>query len=288
LKQLSRFDTTVARDKELIIPFIQHALNAIDAGNGSPLLLLASPWSPPGWMKTPLSTDSKPVSTDTPTKQPTLTPTTVSTPVSTLIPTSTPSLKQGASSAAPSEKSTQVPPSGAPTDSNTEESNSPSSTPSDMPSELPIISSQPTGTPSLLQELLTDDDENSNTTTVMVPPISDMLASKSSGSSPHMLGSNPNNGLKNDPRILAAWAKYFSLFIDAYSANGIPIWAVTPQNEPEFAAPWEACVYNSSYERMFVDNYLGPLLDINHPNVSLMILSYHVLYLYMSCCLFIR
>jgi glucosylceramidase len=46
----------------------------------------------------------------------------------------------------------------------------------------------------------------------------------------------------------AAWAKYISNFISAYKAKGVPMWGLTVQNEPEFAAPWEACVYNATHQ----------------------------------------
>lgn len=53
---------------------------------------------------------------------------------------------------------------------------------------------------------------------------------------PSMLGSEQPQGLSENPKIQAAWALYFSKFIEAYEKHGVPIWAVTPQNEPEFAA----------------------------------------------------
>ena len=56
-----------------------------------------------------------------------------------------------------------------------------------------------------------------------------------------MDGSHEPNGLKLDSRSQAAWAKYFSKWIEAYHASDIPIWGITVQNEPEFPAPWEAC-----------------------------------------------
>eukprot|EP01035_Chromulina_nebulosa_P041716 gene41716-56479_t len=55
-----------------------------------------------------------------------------------------------------------------------------------------------------------------------------------------MNGSAMPAGLINDPKIHQAWAKYLSKFVSAYSNYDVPIWAVTPQNEPEFPAPWEA------------------------------------------------
>jgi len=48
---LSKFSTS--RDEEFIIPSIQQAI-ATAKGNADELLWFASPWSPPGWMKTPL------------------------------------------------------------------------------------------------------------------------------------------------------------------------------------------------------------------------------------------
>jgi glucosylceramidase len=82
-----------------------------------------------------------------------------------------------------------------------------------------------------------------------------------------MTGSHTPNGLRSDRRVMTAWARYISLFISAYEEHGVPIWAVTPQNEPEFAAPWEACAYNASFESFFVEKFLGPVLRSEHPEV---------------------
>jgi O-glycosyl hydrolase len=49
-----------------------------------------------------------------------------------------------------------------------------------------------------------------------------------------MTGSNVPNGLIDDHKVKSAWALYFAKWIEAYSYKGVPIWAVTPQNEPEF------------------------------------------------------
>ena len=43
-----------------------------------------------------------------------------------------------------------------------------------------------------------------------------------------------NNMLKGGsllPEYAAAWATYFTKFIQAYEQEGIPIWAITVQNE---------------------------------------------------------
>jgi len=95
-----------------------------------------------------------------------------------------------------------------------------------------------------------------------------------------MDGSAEPNGLSDDLRIHAAWANYISKFITAYSNKGVPIWAITPQNEPEFAAPWEACAYNSTHQRDWIQDYLGPVIKQDHPNVLILAFDHNKDHLY--------
>jgi len=78
-------------------------------------------------------------------------------------------------------------------------------------------------------------------------------------------------GLKPDPRVHQAWALFFSKFLTAYKNLGINLWGITIQNEPEFAAPWEACTYTAEEQRDFLKTYLGPQMAKDHPNVTIMI-----------------
>lgn len=78
------------------------------------------------------------------------------------------------------------------------------------------------------------------------------------------------NGLREDVRVLDAWALYFSKFATAYAAAGAPLWGFTVQNEPEFAAEWEACAYNESFMMSFVGHHLGPRLAADHPGMKIM------------------
>lgn len=66
-----------------------------------------------------------------------------------------------------------------------------------------------------------------------------------------------------------AWANYFSAFVDAYKGRDVDLWGVTVQNEPEFAAGWEACVYTPEYESSFVRDHLGPVLRKDHPSLKI-------------------
>mmetsp|Transcript_4108 Transcript_4108/g.7528 ORF Transcript_4108/g.7528 Transcript_4108/m.7528 type:complete len:485 (-) Transcript_4108:1403-2857(-) len=160
--KMEHFDHAVQHDQKEIIPFLRAALGETDF----PLRLLASPWSPPGWMKVPLS---------------------------------------------------------------------------------------PQPARALSDEGVTAEGEDTE-------PMKPMT----------MTGSSIPNGLIASPEVMSAWALYISYFIDAYDTLGIPIWAVTPQNEPEFAAPWEACSYNASFERDFIDGYLGPQLQKAHPGIKIL------------------
>ncbi|CEG40789.1 gh30 glucocerebrosidase glucosylceramidase precursor [Plasmopara halstedii] len=88
-----------------------------------------------------------------------------------------------------------------------------------------------------------------------------------------MLGSVKPVGLRDDMR--ASWALYFSKFITAYKKHGISFWGLTPQNEPEFAAPWEACAYTPEYQAEFIGEYLGPVLERDHPGLTLMVYDHN-------------
>ncbi|CAA6679359.1 MULTISPECIES: glycoside hydrolase family 30 beta sandwich domain-containing protein [unclassified Lentimonas] len=63
------------------------------------------------------------------------------------------------------------------------------------------------------------------------------------------------------PEYRGAWANYFVKFIEAYEAEGIPVWGVTIQNEPMATQRWESCIYSAEDERDFLKDFLGPAFD---------------------------
>jgi glucosylceramidase len=67
-------------------------------------------------------------------------------------------------------------------------------------------------------------------------------------------------GGKLKPEFRQAWADYFTKFIRAYEAEGIPIWGVTVQNEPMATQTWESCIFTAEEERDFVKLFLGPTM----------------------------
>jgi len=59
-----------------------------------------------------------------------------------------------------------------------------------------------------------------------------------------------------------AWADYFVKWIQAYQANGIPIWAVTPQNEPLYCPTnYPGSSWDPASEANWVHNFLKPSLS---------------------------
>ena len=58
----------------------------------------------------------------------------------------------------------------------------------------------------------------------------------------------------------AAYANYFVKYIAAMKAQGINIWAITPQNEPENPNNNPSMTMTSTEEKNFINNNLGPAL----------------------------
>lgn len=82
-------------------------------------------------------------------------------------------------------------------------------------------------------------------------------------SPPAFMKSNKNmlQGGKLLPEYYQAWADYYVKFIEAYEADGMPVWGITIQNEPMATQRWESCIYTAEEERDFLKNYLGPTME---------------------------
>ncbi|HBY59543.1 MAG TPA: hypothetical protein DEH78_06950 [Solibacterales bacterium] len=74
------------------------------------------------------------------------------------------------------------------------------------------------------------------------------------------------------PQHYAAWAQYMVRYLDAYRAGGVPVWGLTPQNEPEaYEQKWDACGWTAQGMTEFLANHLIPRLRQSHPNVRLLL-----------------
>ena len=66
------------------------------------------------------------------------------------------------------------------------------------------------------------------------------------------------------PECYPAFAKYLLKFIQAYEAEGVPIYAITVQNEPDMSDPnYPTTLWNGEEQRDFIRDHLGPLFKQN-------------------------
>lgn len=91
----------------------------------------------------------------------------------------------------------------------------------------------------------------------------ELLLYASPWSAPAFMKSNNNmlRGGKLLPEYYAAWAKYYTKFIEAYEKEGMPIWGISIQNEPMATQTWESMIYTAEEERDFLKNHLGPTME---------------------------
>jgi glucosylceramidase len=75
----------------------------------------------------------------------------------------------------------------------------------------------------------------------------------------------------------AAYAQYFLKFLQSYAASGVPIQAVTVQNEVDTDqdARMPACLWPQEYEIGFVRNHLGPVLQKSGMGTQIWILDHN-------------
>jgi len=105
---------------------------------------------------------------------------------------------------------------------------------------------------------------------VMLTPWSAPGWMKTSGS---MLGSNPETKIQSSlkPEFYSAFADYLVKTIQGYQAAGVPIWALSVQNEPLFAPPtYSGMKMLAAEQATFLGEALGPALVAAHLNPKIM------------------
>ena len=72
------------------------------------------------------------------------------------------------------------------------------------------------------------------------------------------------------PEYYEAWANRLSSFARGMADAGVPLVALSSQNEPNWVAEWETCEYTPAELTTFVRDYLGPALRRDSPGTKLM------------------
>ena len=86
-----------------------------------------------------------------------------------------------------------------------------------------------------------------------------------------MLGGSMRN------HYFAAYAQYYLKFLQAYAAEGVPVQALTSQNEVDTDQDGRmpACIWPQEYEIAFIRDHLGPLLESNGVETKIWILDHN-------------
>lgn len=72
---------------------------------------------------------------------------------------------------------------------------------------------------------------------------------------------NPAIGGSLDPQFYDAYARYFVRYLQAMENEGISIWGITPQNEPENPFNEPSMLMSSNEQLDFINNHLGPQIE---------------------------
>lgn len=72
-----------------------------------------------------------------------------------------------------------------------------------------------------------------------------------------------------EKEYLDAYALYFSRFLSAYEEEGIDLYAVHVQNEPNSCQVFPSCLWMPKDLATFIGDHLGPELSKKHPNTEL-------------------
>ncbi len=78
-------------------------------------------------------------------------------------------------------------------------------------------------------------------------------------SPPHFMKDNKsrNGGGRLLPEYGAFWARYMCRYIEEYQSEGVNIFALSVQNEPNATQTWDSCRYSPEEERDFITTHLA-------------------------------
>jgi glucosylceramidase len=81
--------------------------------------------------------------------------------------------------------------------------------------------------------------------------------------------------MKSDDATMAAYAQYLLKFVQAYAQQGIPVEAVSPQNEPSYLGNYPTCGWSPKTYAKFVGQFLGPAAAAAGMTTKIMVGSFN-------------
>jgi glucuronoarabinoxylan endo-1,4-beta-xylanase len=72
------------------------------------------------------------------------------------------------------------------------------------------------------------------------------------------------------PEHYQDWADRLADFVAAQAGGGVPLMALSAQNEPNWTATWETCTYTPDDLNTFIRDYLAPALAAKSPSTTLL------------------
>ena len=84
---------------------------------------------------------------------------------------------------------------------------------------------------------------------------------------------NRGTGGQLKPQYVQTFADYITRYLDAYRAEGVEIWGLTPVNEPHGnSGQWESMHFTPETQNDFIKNHLGPTLKARgYDDINLLI-----------------
>lgn len=79
--------------------------------------------------------------------------------------------------------------------------------------------------------------------------------------SPDKTGKENHTQFIMEEKYLEAYALYFAKFIETYQDEGIAIYAVHVQNEPNSCQNFPSCIWTAKALNIFIGQYLGPMFE---------------------------
>ncbi len=91
------------------------------------------------------------------------------------------------------------------------------------------------------------------------------------GGTPDNYGQGTGGVLKDE--YVSTYADYLVRYYDAYEAEGVDIWGMTPVNEPHGnSGQWESMHFTAESQRDFIRDHLGPALEASgHDDIKVLI-----------------